>query len=118
MFIIVDKSINKIKQTIDKNYGMKTNENELLQEVTEEFISKFSKAQEYKLIFKNDTVTDIKILKTWEEWKQEQPKQEASKTKEELQVEKIKQLENELIECKQSIVELTALASTVAVPKV
>lgn len=72
MFIIVDKSINKIKQTIDKNYGMKTNENELLQEVNSNFIEKFNTAQDYTLIFADGKVTDIKILKTWDEYKEEE----------------------------------------------
>ncbi|NFV47502.1 hypothetical protein FDJ70_07420 [Clostridium botulinum] len=45
------------------------------------------------------------------------PKSKPQKSKEELQQEEIENLRQELNECKQSIVELTALASTVAVAK-
>lgn len=43
---------------------------------------------------------------------------EDTKDREELQAEEIEKLNNELKECKQSIAELTAMASTVAIAKI
>ena len=66
---------------------------------------------------RNLTKEELKEIKKIQEEEKIKPNSEQPKSKEELQAEKIKQLENELNECKQSIVELTALASTVAVAK-
>lgn len=73
MFIIIDKTTNKIVQTIDKNYGIQVSSNELLQEITEEtLINKIKSAYGYSLVFdKNYNVMDITITKTIEQRNQE-----------------------------------------------
>jgi hypothetical protein len=74
MFIIVDKNTNKITQTVDKNYGIQVNGNELLQEVTDATLAaKIKTAHDYTLIFGVDgNVTDITVMKTIEQWQAEQ----------------------------------------------
>lgn len=72
MFIIIDKTTNKIKQTISINYGIQVAENELLQEVVEEIANKFNSAQDYELVFTDGKVTDITVNKTWEQYQSEQ----------------------------------------------
>ncbi|AKA68562.1 hypothetical protein [Clostridium scatologenes] len=75
MFVKIDKVTNKIIQTIDKNYGIQVNENELLQEITDEtLINKINSAYEYTLIFNDtkDSIIDINITKTIEQHQQDQ----------------------------------------------
>jgi len=65
MFIIVNKSTNKIVQTIDINYGIEVNENQLLQEVTNDILAeKIRTAHDYTLIFTDGIVTDINVIQT------------------------------------------------------
>lgn len=74
MFIIIDKTTNKIVQTIDKNYGIQVLENELLQEITNPIlINKINSRYEYTLITdSNGYVTDITVTKTLEQYQNEQ----------------------------------------------
>ena len=73
MFIIIDKTTKKIKQVININYGLQINNDEILQEVTNEFISKFYSSYDYKLIFDNEgNITDITVIKTLEQHKEDQ----------------------------------------------
>ncbi|MCD3216958.1 hypothetical protein G8S55_06785 [Clostridium botulinum C] len=71
-----------------------------------------------KIRKENYTKEELQQIQKIQEEEKSKPELELPKSKEELQAEEIENLKNELIECKQSIVELTALASTVAVPKV
>lgn len=73
MYIIINKTTNKITQTIDVNYDLQVSENELLQEITDLIlIQKIETAHDYELIFDCETVTDIVVTKTHEEWTSEQ----------------------------------------------
>lgn len=73
MFVIIDKITNRVKYTIDANHGIQVNENEILQEISNEIADKFLKSYDYELVFQNDKIIDINIIKTWEQWNQEQP---------------------------------------------
>ena len=74
MFIIIDKNIKKIKQTLSANYGIEVNEeNELLQEVSTDFIDKYNTSYEYELVFDAEgNVADVNIIKTLEQYNLEQ----------------------------------------------
>lgn len=74
MFIIIDKTTNKIIQTIDKNYGIQVGENQPVQEITSQTLAdKINSAYDYTLVFDtNGKVIDINVTKTIEEYQQEQ----------------------------------------------
>lgn len=89
MFIIVNKNTNKVKQTIDKNYGIEVGENELLQDVNADFMTKLNTAHNYELIFTDGVVTDITVIQTIAEYEASLPPVVPPKTELELLQERV-----------------------------
>lgn len=73
MYIIVNINTNRITQSIDKNEGIRVNDNELIQEIADEVLDKIKTAYEYDLIFTDGEVTDINVIQTIDEYEASLP---------------------------------------------
>lgn len=95
MYALVNNKTNKIVQTINAKYEIESNEDIQIYEITDELFNKFINSYEYELLFEDKKIQyeipsnenddsvkteckmvkvlkDIKVLKTWDEWKKEQ----------------------------------------------
>lgn len=94
MLVIIDNETNKIKQSIDKDYGVSLAESETLKEISFSLYEKYLSAYDYEVEFDEEgDIVDIAISKTREEWEAEQPDAPKPPTPEE----RIRALEDALL---------------------